>query len=213
MLDQVQSGQLFKMERFRPTPLPLRRFNDIAFSGDGEPTTCPGFLEAVQAAAETRRRRGLVDVKLVLITNATQLHRPAVREGLGVLAANNGEIWAKLDAGTESYYHQIEQTTIPFRRVLDNIAAEARVRPLVIQAMFLRLDGRPPPAPECVAFCERLNEIVRAGGRIKLVQVYTVARKPAQANVAALSAAEVDALAATVRQRTGLPAEAYYGAG
>jgi wyosine [tRNA(Phe)-imidazoG37] synthetase (radical SAM superfamily) len=213
MLDLIQSGQLFETDRFRGTPPPLRRLNDIAFSGDGEPTTCPEFLQAVRAAAEMKQRRGLGDVKLVLITNATRLHRPAVREALELLAANNSEVWAKLDAGTDTYYHQIERTTIPFRRVLDNITAEARVRPLVIQAMFLRLDGQPPPTAERDAFCNRLNEIVRAGGRIKLVQVYTVARKPAEANVTALTAAEVDALAAAVRERTGLPAEAYYGAG
>src|SRR5947209_1206714 len=49
MLDLIQSGQLFETERFRATPPPLRRLNDIAFSGDGEPTTCPEFLQAVLA--------------------------------------------------------------------------------------------------------------------------------------------------------------------
>ncbi len=213
MLDAIQSGRLFETERFRATPPLLRRLNDIAFSGDGEPTTCAEFEEAVRTAAEIRRQRGLDDVKLVLITNATQFHRPAVRAGLEVLAANNGEVWAKLDAGTEAYYQRIERTTIPLRRVLDNIIAEARARPLVVQSMFLRLDGQPPPDAEQDAYCERLNEIVGAGGRIKLVQVYTVARTPAEANVTALAAPEVDALVARVRERTGLAAEAYYGAG
>jgi wyosine [tRNA(Phe)-imidazoG37] synthetase (radical SAM superfamily) len=212
-LDLIQSGQLFETERFRPTPPHLRRLNDIAFSGDGEPTTCPDFVEVVRAAAEVKLARGLDDVKLVLITNATQLHRPAVREGLDVIAANNGEVWAKLDAGTEEYYHRIERTTIPFRRVLDNITAEARTRPLVVQSMFLRINGQGPSAEEQEAYCERLLEIAAGGGRIKLVQVYTVARVPAEATVTALSAAEVDGLAALVRWRTGLPAEAYYGAG
>src|SRR6059058_3249077 len=43
MLDAVTTGQLFRHERFRQTPQHLRRLNDIAFSGDGEPTTCPQF--------------------------------------------------------------------------------------------------------------------------------------------------------------------------
>src|SRR6516162_7902475 len=43
MLDLVQSGALFEMGRFRATPPHLRRLHDIAFSGDGEPTTCPEF--------------------------------------------------------------------------------------------------------------------------------------------------------------------------
>jgi wyosine [tRNA(Phe)-imidazoG37] synthetase (radical SAM superfamily) len=210
-LDLIQSGQLFEMERFRATPPHLRRLNDIAFSGDGEPTTCPEFPEVARAVANIKNLRGLDDVKLVLITNATQLHRAKVREGLDMMAASQGEVWAKLDAGTEEYYHRIERTTIPFRRVLDNITAEARARPLVIQAMFLRLDGEPPAASEQDAFCDRLREIVAAGGRIKLVQVYTVARTPAEPNVTALAASEVDALVEKVRDRTGLLAEAYYG--
>ena len=82
----------------------MRRLNDIALSGDGEPTASPIFGEVVQLCAEIRRRRGLDDVKIVLITNARLLHREPVRRALEVLDANNGEIWAKLDAGTEAYY-------------------------------------------------------------------------------------------------------------
>jgi wyosine [tRNA(Phe)-imidazoG37] synthetase (radical SAM superfamily) len=213
MLELVTSGRLFEHERFRKTPPALRRLNDVAFSGDGEPTTCPRFLEIVRAAADLKRRRGLDDVKLVLITNATMFHRPAVREALTVLDANNGEVWAKLEAGTEAYYQQIDRTTVPFRRVLDNITEAAKARPIVIQALFLRLDGNPPPAAELEAFCDRLNEIVKAGGRVKLVQVYTVAREPAETYVDALSHAEVDAIVALVQNRTGLPAEPFYGPG
>jgi wyosine [tRNA(Phe)-imidazoG37] synthetase (radical SAM superfamily) len=213
MLDLVTGGGLFEMERFRGTPAGLRRLNDIAFSGDGEPTTCPEFLEVVQLAAELKRERGLDAVKLVLITNATQLHKPRVQEAQAVLHANNGEVWAKLEAGTSEYYHEIERTTIPFERVLANITATAREYPLVIQSMFLRLHGVPPSTEELEAYCTRLNEIVDAGGRIKLVQVYTVARKPAEEYVAPLDDAEVDAIVELVSTRTGLPAEAFYGPG
>jgi wyosine [tRNA(Phe)-imidazoG37] synthetase (radical SAM superfamily) len=213
MLDLVTSGGLFEMERFRDTPLSMRRLNDIAFSGDGEPTTCPEFLEIVQAVGAIKRRRGLERVKMVLITNATMLHRPKVQEALAVLDANNGEIWAKLEAGTEAYYQLVDRTTIPFQRVIDNITAAAKVRPIVIQAMFLRMHDQPPTTEELEAFCDRLNEIIRAGGRITLVQVYTVARMPAEAWVAPLTNAEVDAIVDLVRRRTGLAAEAFYGPG
>mgnify|MGYP003487688617 CR=1 FL=1 len=70
-----------------------------------------------------KRRRGLTDVKLVLITNASMFHRPHVERGLAILDANQGEIWAKLEAGTDEYYQLIERTKIPFRQVLDNIAS------------------------------------------------------------------------------------------
>lgn len=211
MVELVQSGELFTMDRFRGTPAELRRLNDFAFSGDGEPTTCPEFLEVVAATAALRMQHRLDSVKLVLITNATRLHVPRVQEALAVLDANNGEIWAKLEAGTEAYYHQIERTTVPFVRVLENITEAARVRPLVIQAMFLRMQNQPPPPEELNAFCDRLQEILTAGGCIKLVQVYTVARVPAESWVTPLGRGEVDAIVELVRQRTGLTAEPYYG--
>jgi wyosine [tRNA(Phe)-imidazoG37] synthetase (radical SAM superfamily) len=213
MLDLVTSGELFAMERFHDTPPELRRLNDIAFSGDGEPTTCPEFLDIVTAAAAIKRRRGLNSMKLVLITNATMFHRPRVRQALEVLDANNGEIWAKLEAGTEGYYQKVDRTTIPFQRVLDNITEAAKQRPLVIQAMFLKMHDEPPPPDELEAFCTRLGEIVQGGGRITLVQVYTVARVPAESWVTPLTNAEVDGIVELVRRRTGLGAEAYYGPG
>jgi wyosine [tRNA(Phe)-imidazoG37] synthetase (radical SAM superfamily) len=211
MLDLVISGKLFENERFRETPPELRRLNDIAFSGDGEPTTFPEFFEAVRMVADVKAHRGLSGVKLVLITNATMFHRHLVQEALALLDCNEGEVWAKLEAGTESYYQQIDRTTIPFQRVLDNITAEARRAPLVIQAMFLRMHDQPPSKTELAAFCGRLNDIIQAGGQIKLVQVYTVARVPAEDYVSPLSRSEVDHIVELVRGRTGLAAEPFYG--
>jgi wyosine [tRNA(Phe)-imidazoG37] synthetase (radical SAM superfamily) len=211
MLDLVESGGLFERERFRNTPESLRRLNDIAFAGDGEPTTCPEFLPIIEAVADVRKRRGLDSIKLVLITNATRFHMPRVQQVLAVLDANNGEIWAKLEAGTEAYYRQIERTTIPFQLILSNITQAARVRPVVIQALFMRIHDVPPPTEEQIAFCDRLNEVVRDGGAIRLVQIYTVARIPAESYVAPLRRAEVDALVELVRERCGLHVLPFYG--
>lgn len=213
MVEHVVSGQLFAAGRFANTPLHLRRLNDVAFSGDGEPTTSPEFPAVVAAAAELRRERRLDDLKLIVITNATRLHHPPVAQALQVLDANNGEIWAKLEAGTEAYYHAIERTTVPFAKVLANITSAAQAWPIVIQSMFLKMHGVPPSAAELGAYCDRLNEILQAGGKIKLVQVYTVARDPAETWVSSLSDAEVDGIVGLVRERTGLPAEAFYGNG
>jgi wyosine [tRNA(Phe)-imidazoG37] synthetase (radical SAM superfamily) len=211
MLSLVTTGELFEHPRFRYTPTALRRLNDIAFSGDGEPTTYRDFDEIVSACADVKRRHGLDAVKMVLITNASMFHRPAVERGLAVLDANQGEIWAKLEAGTDEYYHLIERTTIPFRRILDNITTAARVRPLVIQSLFMRVGGAPPSPAELSAFCDRLNEITAAGGKLSLVQIYTVARRPAESNVTPLSNAEVDEIVELVHSKTGLTARGYYG--
>ncbi|MCE9552506.1 MAG: radical SAM protein [Planctomycetes bacterium] len=212
MLRLAASGEIFQVEKFRDTPAELRRINDIAFSGDGEPTTYRNFDEIIARCAELKDRHGLANVKMVLITNASMFHRPHVERGLEILDAHQGEIWAKLEAGTEEYFHLIDRTPIPFRQILDNITAAARVRPLVIQALFMRVDGQPPSAAEQDAFCDRLNEITAAGGRLKLVQIYTIARRPAESFVTPLTDAEVDALVDLVRRRTGLPTAGFYGA-
>jgi wyosine [tRNA(Phe)-imidazoG37] synthetase (radical SAM superfamily) len=206
----VVSGELYGFDEFATLPANLRRLNDIAFSGDGEPTTYRNFDEIIAACAAVKDRLNLDGVKMVLITNASMFHRPHVERGLATLDAHQGEIWAKLDAGTDEYYQLVERTPIPFRQILDNIAAAARVRPLVIQALFMRIEGQGPSESEIEAFCDRLNEITASGGKVKLVQIYTVARPPAESFVTPLTHGEVDAIVARVRERTGLESAAFY---
>jgi len=96
------------------------------------------------------------------------------------------------------------------RRVLDNIATAAKVRPIVIQSLFMRIHGAAPPDVEIDAFCDRLSEIVASGGQLKLVQVYTVARPPAESFVTSLTESELESIAAKVRTR-GIAAEVFGG--
>jgi len=210
MVERVTSGRIYEEPAFRGTPPALRRLNDIALSGDGEPTAYRHFDDAVAVCAEVRRRYRLDDVKLVLITNASLFHRPRVERALELLDAAGGEIWGKLDAGTEAYYREVARSAIPFRRILENLVLAARVRPIVIQSLFMRIRGEPPSAAEVDAYGDRLVEILAGGGRIKLVQIHTVARPPAETWVAALADDEMDALAEKVRRHTGLPVATFY---
>jgi len=209
ILIEAKTGTLFFREPFSGVDKVFQRVTDIAFSGDGEPTTCPQFTEAVKIAIAAKKDVGLSDLKLLLITNASMFHRAKVKRALELFDQNQGGIWAKLDAGTEAYYRRVDVTTIPFKRILDNLLDAARRRPIVIQSLFMRLDGNPPDAGEIEAYCNRLKEITSNGGMIKLVQIHTVARRPAQPFVSALSDTEVDAIAARVRQ-IPLPAATFY---
>jgi wyosine [tRNA(Phe)-imidazoG37] synthetase (radical SAM superfamily) len=87
LLPLIREGHIWQEAEFSTMPLALRHFNDIAFSGNGEPTTYPWFSDAVQLAIEARSKSGYTpeEVKIVLITNATQLHRPQVQAGLRLL--------------------------------------------------------------------------------------------------------------------------------
>lgn len=209
-LDLVISGRLYLDQRFASVPDPLRRLNDVAFSGDGEPTTYPEFARIVRDVAAIKTSRRLEVVKLVLITNATMLHRPNIRTALATLDANNGEIWAKLDVGTEAYYRTINQSKIPLRRVLANILDAAQARPVVIQSLLLRLNSHGPSEVEIQAYWRRLDEIVAAGGQIARVQLYTVARTPASAEVGPLPNDELERIGAIIRRRVGIRVDIYH---
>ncbi|MEK7412809.1 MAG: radical SAM protein [Planctomycetota bacterium] len=208
LLDQYASAALWSAAPFDRTPSALRRLNDIAFSGDGEPTSYAGFSRMVTMAAQELDRRGLADVKIVVITNATLFQRSAVRDTLVSLAARPSEIWAKLDAGTEAWYRMVDRTDVPFQRVLDNLRDLGRLRPLVIQALFCRIKGEKPSEFELDAWAGRLRDLRDAGARIERVQVYTTARATAEPWATALDEQELTAIAARA-QALGLQAEVH----
>ena len=82
---------------------------------------------------------------------------------------------------------------------------------MVIQSLFLRIRGEAPSVAEIEAWCGRLETILKEGGAIRLVQVYTVARPPAESYVTPLSDQEVDAIAARTRRRLpGVAVESFY---
>jgi len=210
LLQLACSGELFTQPPFDQTPEHLRRINDVAFSGDGEPTSFGKFPDACRMAVRLLQKHQRPDVKVVIITNATLFQQSRVREALAYLDHHNGEIWAKLDAGTEAYYRLVERTTIPLKRVLDNILLAGRARPIVIQSLFMKVHDEPPTDQEIEEYVQRLVELGDGGCQIKLVQVYTVARETAESYVVPLDRERVDAIADRARA-TGLKVEAYYG--
>ena len=210
-LDFITSGDFFGDGPFKYIPPELKRLNDIAFSGDGEPTTYKNFDEIISTCASLKQELELDDVKMVLITNASMFHRDHVKAGLQILDENQGEIWAKLEAGTEAYFQTIDRTSFKLQEIVDNIAAAAQRRSVVIQSLFMNVNGVAPSNEELLAFCSRLSEIVTAGGAIDHVQIYTVARPPAESFVTALSNSEVDQIVTLVKEQTGITAVPYYG--
>jgi len=198
LLGLVRSGTLWTTPPFDTALASLRRVSDIAFAGDGEPTTA---REWTAAARTVHAARGDLAVPIRLLTNATMLHRTRVREGLAFI----DEVWCKLDAGTAGYFARVDGTTFPFATVLRNITALARERPVVLQCMFLAIDGVGPTEDEIDAWAGRIADIRAAGGIVDRVQVYTVARRPAQPNISALPMERLAAIAA----RAGGPAEVF----
>src|SRR5262245_64882367 len=65
VLDLCTSGAIFQYDKFKAVPDRFRRLNDIAFSGDGEPTTFKNFDEIMADCAALKREWDRADVKLV----------------------------------------------------------------------------------------------------------------------------------------------------
>ena len=77
-----------------------------------------------------------------------------------------------------------------------NLTAAAKRHPVVVQSMFFRFRGEPPPAREIAAWAARLKDVRDAGGRVSLVQVYTVARETMEPGITPLADDELREIAA-----------------
>jgi wyosine [tRNA(Phe)-imidazoG37] synthetase (radical SAM superfamily) len=214
ILNDEKSGLLYGIHPFSLLPGEKRGIRDIAFSGDGEPTASGGvFHSSMEIAAQLRSQYKLLNAKIVLITNGTFLDDPAVKEALAVMDRNNGEIWAKIDAGTEEYFKKINRTAVAFEKILGNILQTALVRPVVIQSLWMRVDDQAPPSCEIAAFCGRLNRLCDSGAQLKALHLHTIARRPAEDFVSPLSDEELDDIAGFLHSHVSVPVEVFYAKG
>ena len=192
-------------------PPEARRLNDVAFSGNGEATTCPQFLEAVEIVADIMDARSMSDVKLVLITNGSMLHKEKVQHALSRMAQSGGEVWFKIDGGTESDRLEINSLAIPDARVRENLQQCAALIPTRIQTCMFAKDGAEPSANQVQTYLDLLQSQVEAGVPIQDVMLYGLARPSAQPEAKVLSALSDDwlkAMAARI-QAIGLPVTTY----
>jgi len=206
LIGSVNDGTLFEQPIFTQVPMEKRVLKDIAFSGDGEPTLSPQFAEAVRLVADIRSELCAESVKIVLITNASTLHLTPVRSALDFMVQHNGEIWAKLDAGTPGFYQTVARSTLPFQSICTNLIKFTQDLPVVIQTCFLALHGEGPSAEEVRQYAERLKDL----SKVLYVQIYTVARLTPEDWAMPLNNQQLDEIAETVRQRTGLVVRTFY---
>lgn len=209
LVQHTLSGGLGREPKFDEVPELAREIRDIAFSGDGEPTMVSNFADCVQVAVDVKREFELRDTRIVLITDAAGLDKVSVKAGLELMDRNQGEVWGKLDAGTAFYYRLVNRSPVKFERILSNLRDTARVRPIVIQSLFLKTHGAPMSTTELHEYCLRLREIMAAGGQIREVHAYTVARPTPEPWATKLTRAELESMAATIRDETGLRVEVF----
>ncbi len=203
VLGQIAHGDYL----LQHVPEGSRRLHDVAFSGNGEPTSSPQFPEAVEVARAALAQLGLTeDVALVLITNGSLVQDDSVQRGLALLAEGGGQVWFKLDRATDAGIEEVNSSRIGIRRTLANLATCARLAPTWIQTCLFARNGRPPDERELEAYVAALADLVRSAIPLEGVLLYGIERashQPEAPELSKLSAKWLTAFAARV-EATGL---------
>jgi len=166
-------------------PPEARRLMDIAFSGNGEPTSAPEFADAVERVGQVMREFELSDsVKLRLITNGSLIFRPIVRQGIAALGTQNGEVWFKLDQATEAGMERINGIRLTPEKVRESLLICAELAPTWVQTCYFAMDGQETDEVGRKAYLELIASVRE---KIKGVHLYGLARPSLQAEAARLS--------------------------
>jgi wyosine [tRNA(Phe)-imidazoG37] synthetase (radical SAM superfamily) len=204
----VHSGQICDRPGYSGLPGELLKLRHVALSGDGEPTVSPNFADAVRSVVHVRARGSFPFFKLALLTNAAGLNLPRVAKSLELLTSSD-QVWAKLDAGTQTYMDKVSHPRLSLKKVLANILMCGRQHPVVIQSLFSLVNGMEPPAEEIERYVERLKELKVGGAAISLVQVYSATRPMAYSECEHLPLIALSRIAKMIRTTAGLKAEVF----
>ena len=210
LLSSVDENGICRLPLFDALPDADKKLCDVALSGDGEPTLVPEFADVCALLHELQLAHSQLDFKMVLITNATLLDRPKVQAGVEALLKGRGEVWAKLDAGTETWFQRVNISRISLDRIEENLISLGKTSPFKIQSFFCRFasEGWDWNKEEVEAYLQRLRRIRDAGSRILEVQLYTLARRPSDASIVAVDKPLLESIRVRI-EALGIPARVY----
>jgi len=189
----------------RQVPPEARRLMDVAFSGNGEPTSAPEFAEAVARVGKVLANFDLLGkLPVRLITNGSLLHRPEVQAGIRQLGEFGGEVWFKIDRVDPAAAAEVNGVPLVAERVFRNLELCAGLAPTWVQTCWFALDGEVPPATARNAYCELLKSLA---SRLAGIHLYGLARpsmQPAAPRLTRLPAEELSAFADEIHKKTGI---------
>jgi wyosine [tRNA(Phe)-imidazoG37] synthetase (radical SAM superfamily) len=205
MLASIVEGDFL----MREVPDGMRRLNDVAISGNGEPTSAAEFPQAVELIGGVLADFGLVGkIKLVLITNGSLAHRFRVQAGLRTMGRLGGEVWFKLDRATRAGLRRVNGTETDPEFHFRRLKAVAALCPTWLQTCLFTWDGKPPDTGEIAAYLDLLGRAREEIPGLRGVLLYGLARPSMQAEASRLghvSRAWLDDLAGRI-QALGLTA-------
>ncbi len=184
-------------------PEGLRVLKDIAFSGNGEPTSAAAFPDAVAVVGRVMADFELVNkINVVLITNGSLIGQARVQKGLTALNALGGELWFKIDSALPAGSARINGLRQEPQRVMRRLAIASHLCRTRIQTCVFAVDGQPPSRTETEAYLAFLRRALADGLPITGVLLYGLARPSLQAgaeHLSALPASWLEAHAASIR--------------
>lgn len=190
LLDDIVHGDFMQRE----VPEGSRSLMDIAFSGNGEPTSAAEFPQAIDIAIALMHELHLLPtVKLRLITNGSLMHRAAVKAGIRRIGEVDGEVWFKVDRASASGMAEVNKIALEPAKVLSNLQACTNLAPTWLQTCWFALDGNAPDEAEQAAYLEFANAVRT---KIKGVHLYGLARPSLQPDAPRLGRLTRDQLAA-----------------
>ncbi len=207
-LEALRSWNFLAQPAYAGMPPELSQLRQVALSGDGDALLCPVLHKAQAAVLQVRAGCGLPFFKIVLITTGATCPSPSVRAGLALLTAYD-ELWVQLDAGTQEYYQRVRGPAASLPVVLENIAALGQTCDLVIQRLFMALEGKAPAAAEVEAYVARLRALSEAGIRILRVQISSVPDGAIFGGASHLALQALSDIAVRVRAAIGLVVEIF----
>ncbi len=184
-----QMSETFARLKAEGTPV-----DTVTFSGNGEPTLHPDFAEIIDYTIKMRDEY-FPAAAISVLSNATQLHRPDVREAL--MKVTNPIL--KIDSGLEEYIRIIDQPVGEYslQKVIENIRHFGSN--FVLQTMFLKgnVGGR---YIDCTA-PESTEPWVRIALDLKPreVMMYTLDRETPAKGLEKVTAGEMEEIAAPLK--------------
>lgn len=153
---------------------------DICIAGDGEPTIVKALPEVIRNIIKIKAKFGLSDCKIVLLTNGTRTNRQDLMEVFPEFFKNNGEIWFKLDAWNQESLEKINRSNVPFKKILENLIEVGKQFPIVLQSCLFNWEKQPITSSYYSSYLESIQSLLDKEVQLSLIQLYTLARKPAE---------------------------------
>ncbi len=169
-----------------------RHLKDIAFSGNGEPTSAEEFPQVILIVKKILEEFNLLHkIKIRLITNGSLMHKESVLEGIQVLAKMNGEVWFKVDAAPEENSKVINQVNIKPQQAIDRLKRCSEICPTFVQTCIFTIDNKEPNNKEIDAYIKLIDSAKKS---IKGVHLYGIARPSMQPEAYRLGRVNINVL-------------------